>query len=630
MCGLFGVFALGESPLSYDESQLTTALKLIRHRGPDHLGHVSTPQAFLSHARLAIIDLDPRSNQPMVSADGRWMLVFNGEIYNYRALMEELIQKGAKFRTHSDTEVILQGVPIWGIEGFLKRANGMFAFVLHDQAKRLAYFARDRMGEKPLFFKEERHNLVFSSEMAPIMKLSSQELSASGLDAYLTLGFPLPHDHLIKGVQSVPAGHYMTVDLKSGEEELRSYWHVRTPGQSRLTHADVDQLEEKVVNSIKSRMEADVPLCGFLSGGIDSSLIAAITSKNSKVPYRTYCIGYEGEDGSNEFEYARLVADRYKLDHHEIRISMSDAKTRLIQLIDNLDEPISNWVWLPLHFLSERARHDGYKVAMVGEGADEVFFGYNSMTKALKGLNAGPGIAPWLSPLAKIMAPLANEGHKSYDRWRRLADGGPDYMGTSFAFPQTQRPQLAGDRLIESGDPEAGYQFISDLQGKLSDLGEYDNVDVISYTEIYAKMIEVLVRRVDRITMLHGLEARAPFLDHELAEFVFRLPGEKRLLGGHKKGWLREVALRHIPQDCVVRKKQGFSFPFKSWLHKDFRPLVEERFQEGCIFKDQWLNKDFAMGMLKSHLAGKRDYSPQIWHLYTLGVWYDRWIKGLK
>lgn len=629
MCGLFGVLSTGDAHLNYSESLLINSLKLIAHRGPDYLGHKISPDAFLSHARLSIIDLDARSHQPMISNDQRFELVFNGEIYNYQKLAAELKSAGVSFRTNSDTEVILEGCRFWGVENFLKKSNGMFAFVLLDRQERLAFFGRDRLGEKPLFYKFQNQNLIFSSEMAPIMNLGRNELSATGLDAYMTLGFPLPNDHLIKGVKSVPAGHFISFNLNSGKEITKSYWEVRHKDTPRLATANVDELEEKVIQSIKSRMIADVPLCGFLSGGVDSSLIAAITSKNSTTPYRTYCIGYEGEEKSNEFEFARMVADQYKLDHQELRISMSDAKDRLLQLVDKLDEPISNWVWLPLHFLAEKARSDGYKVTMVGEGADEVFFGYNSMTKSLKELDKGISslTLPMLGLLSNIISPYVKEGHKSYDLWRRVSENEPRYMGTSFAFPATQRPRLAGIKLIEQGRAASGYEFIQELQTRLATLGPFDNVDVISYTEIYAKMIEVLVRRVDRITMLHGLEARAPFLDHELIEYVFRLEGSKRLLNNDKKGWLKQVAYRHIPSECITRKKQGFSFPFKNWLHKDFKNIVIERFQEGGIFKDQWLNKDFAMGLMNTHLAGKRDYSPQIWHLYTLAVWYDRWIK---
>lgn len=583
----------------------------------------------MSHLRLAIIDLDPRSNQPMLSEDGRWALVFNGEIYNFLELMKELAAAGVNFRTKSDTEVILRAAQVWGIERFLQRANGMFAFALHDRQQNVLHFGRDRLGEKPLFHTVRDDQFIFSSEMSALMALGPQSLSGSGLDAYLTLGFPLPQDHLVAGVRSVPPAHYLRVNLETGEQELRRYWDVRGPQDTPLLNADVDELDAKVRHSIESRMIADVPLCGFLSGGIDSSLIAAIASQRSSLPYRTYCIGYENEDAHNEFEFARLVARQYKLDHHEIRLSISDAKERLLQLVGRLDEPISNWVWLPLDFLSSRARADGYKVAMVGEGADEVFFGYNSMLKSLAELDHAP--AAWKHPvlnlISKAVAPFAKTGHKTHDLWRRLGQG-PHYMGTSFAFPRTQRPRIAGARLVESGRPASGYQFIADLQSQLRSLGPHDNVDLISYTELYAKMTEVLVRRVDRITMLHGLEARAPFLDHELIEYVFRLTGQKRLVNGEKKGWLRQVALRHIPRECVVRKKQGFSFPFRNWVRQEFRPLVEERFNEGGIFQDQWLRKEFALGLLRKHLSGERDYSPQIWHLYTLALWYDRWFKG--
>ncbi len=632
MCGIFGIVNLSDYS-TVNEGAFKEALKTINHRGPDHQGTYSDPEFTFGHARLSILDLDPRSNQPMLLDNGNYVLTFNGEIYNFRDIRKELEIEGHKFHTESDTEVILIGYRAWGMDKFLEKTQGMFAFALMDKKEEKLFLVRDRYGKKPLFCHFGEKNFGFASELAPLFKYFPKfKLNPSGLDAYLTLNFSPFNDHLVGGIKSVPPGCYGVFDLKNKDLKLHRYWNIFIHTEKRINSYSVEELEHEIERAVSERLISDVPVCGFLSGGIDSSLISAMVAKKSDKKYRTYCIGYEGQDKYNEFEYADIVAKKFNLDHQNVKVSLDEAKNVLMSVGDVLDEPISNWVWVPLHLLSKQVRSDGYKVVLVGEGADELFHGYNSFAGALKHLEAVRQ-APWKYTLPhELMGWMSKhtvQGHRRFDMWRRVAEGDPIYMNTSFGIPKTLRDRLAGENLLHHGRPEAGYEYIKLVQEDLAKVshGNFDDVDLIAYTEIYSKMIEVLVRRVDRISMLNSIEARAPFLDHKLSELVFKTMGKSRIDGNVKKAWLKKVAAKHIPSECIDRKKMGFSFPFEQWLYGDMGNVVHERFQESKIFKDGWLNQDYCLGILKDHRNKKRDYAPRIWSLYTLATWYDRWMK---
>lgn len=630
MCGIFGIITSSEASL--DKEKFVKALKSIEHRGPDHLGTFSGDNFIFGHVRLSILDLDPRSNQPMLLDGANYVLTFNGEIYNFKEIKKELEAQGEKFQTESDTEVILVGYRAWGMDKFLEKASGMFAFALLDQREEKLFLVRDRHGKKPLFCHISEKSFAFSSELAPFFSYFPKfRLNPAGLDAYLTLNFSPFNNHLVDGIKSIPPSCYGVYDLKNLDLKLVRYWTPFKNTSERIDRYSVEELESVLEEAVKLRLVSDVPVCGFLSGGIDSSLISAFVSRNSSFPYRTYCIGYEGQDKYNEFEYADIVARKYKLDHHNVTVTLDDAKKVLTDVGNILDEPISNWVWVPLHLLSQRVRADNYKVVLVGEGADELFHGYNSYASALKTLQDVERNS-WKFQAAHTLlgkaALFTDQGHKSFDLWRRIAEGDPAYMSTSFNIPKTLRDRVAGEALIRSGAPETGYEYIKLVQDDLRKQtnGNFDNVDLIAYTEIYSKMIEVLVRRVDRITMLSSIEARAPFLDHKLTELVFKTMGEARIDGNVKKAWLKKLARKHLPAECIDRKKMGFSFPFEQWLYGEMGVLVQERFQEGKIFKDGWLNQSYCLKILSDHRSRKRDYASRIWSLFTLATWYDRWM----
>ncbi|MFA5139457.1 MAG: asparagine synthase (glutamine-hydrolyzing) [Elusimicrobiota bacterium] len=625
MCGIAGFCR----PEPLPEGLLRGAADLLAHRGPDACGVRVLPQEGVgfAHRRLSILDLDPRADQPMGSPDGL-LITYNGEIYNFRELREDLRRAGASFRTESDTEVLLEGYRCWGMEGILSRAAGMFAFALYDPKRKTLFLARDRAGKKPLFYAEGPGGLAFASELRALLHLRPEcrAVDPAGLDAYLTLKFAPSPRTLLSGVKRLPPAHYL--EVSGGASALRRYWH---PFQKRADPAVT--LESALDTAVRRRLVSDVPVCLFLSGGVDSSLIAASLAKAGAAGMKAYSIGYRDLPGYNEFQFSRQVAERFGLRYEELTLDSAQVLKDLGEDSLPLDEPISDWVWVPLHHLSRRAHEDGFKVALLGEGSDELFFGYDVMLKGLRETRRYS--ASYWRPLAAVLtaalSPVfrhAGRGHHRYDLLRRVARGEPVYMGSSIGFWPSQRDQVAGERLREQGDPAAGPAFIASLhEAFLRDSpAPADAVNRICYVEFFSKMGEVLLQRVDRVTMLHSLEARSPFLDHELVELAFAIPGGLKIPDGRLKGLLKDFARSRLPPDVVDRKKMGFSFPFKEWLRGPLAPLVERTFRDSALFSDRWVDGDLARRLLREHRLGFADHAPRIWMLFSLCRWYDRWI----
>jgi asparagine synthase (glutamine-hydrolysing) len=633
MCGIAGLYKPhGSFDATVARSCIEKATVAIRYRGPDAGAVAVWPERGLAfgHRRLSILDLSDRANQPMASADGSVVVTYNGEIYNFRDLRADLEKEGARFRTTSDTEVILEGYQRWGLEKLLSRAAGMFAFGLHDAKAGKLFLVRDRAGKKPLFYAEHGGAVYFCSEIAGLVEAwpGARVPSKQGLEAYLSLKYAPAPLTLFDGIKKIRPAHYLEAS-KSGLRERR-YW---TPLGKRLDPADaVDAVDAALTTAARRRLVSDVPVSAFLSGGIDSSLLIHKLDEAGAKRTATYTIGYSDMPGYSEFEYARLVAAKYPIDYREVSV---DARQTIEALSDDelvFGEPISDWVWVPLHFLSRRARADGFKVVVLGEGSDELFFGYDVMEKALGQIEAyaKPGrrlAAKALYPVGRAVLDSVPRGHRTLELWRRSARGLPLYWGSSIGFPATQRHQLAGPALGPAGDDPAE-EFIKRLWSEYSEQADdpSDVANLICWIEFNTKMVEVLLKRVDRVTMRHSLEARAPFLDHELCELAFSIPG-RRKFDGRLKALLKDVARRHIPERIIDRPKMGFSFPFKDWLRGPLGPVVEAAFENGGIFRDHWISRDFCRRLLREHRAGRVDHAPRIWALYSLARWYDRWIS---
>lgn len=633
MCGIAGLFKpAGALDMGAAARRARQAVDAIAYRGPDASAVQGYPDRglVLGHRRLSILDLSDRANQPMASADGALVIAYNGEIYNFRELKVELEKEGARFKTTSDTEVILEGVARWGLERFLSRAAGMFAFALHDRASRRLYLARDRAGKKPLFYSSRGGVTTFCSEIGGLLALREgpREISKEGLEAFLNLKFAPAPLTLFDGIHKVPAAHY--AEIAEGGMKLIRYW---TPLGKRLASGDAADLVDAALSvAVKRRLVSDVPVAAFLSGGIDSSLVIHKLAEAGAERTATYTIGYPDMPGYSEFEYSRMIASKYPIDYREVAV---DAKQTLEALQDEsliMGEPMTDWVWVPLHFLSRAARADGFKVVLLGEGSDELFFGYDVMAKAARQLKAfeSPARRAFSKaayPLGRALLDTLARGHSRLELWRRSAKRLPLYWGSSLGFPATQRHQLAGPALgPAAGDPAE--RFIAGLWRDYEEhaVDPKDMESLICWIEFNTKMVEVLLKRVDRVTMRHSLEARAPFLDHELCELAFSIPGSVKFKNGRLKALLKDVARRHLPEAIVDRRKMGFSFPFKEWLRGPLGPVVDDVFEHSKVFRDHWISRQFCRQLLREHRAGWADHAPRLWALYSLCRWYDRWI----
>ncbi|HAH08192.1 MAG TPA: asparagine synthase (glutamine-hydrolyzing) [Elusimicrobia bacterium] len=636
MCGIAGLFhPSGAFDADEAERALEAASRSMAYRGPDASKVVSCLEDGLSlaHRRLSILDLDRRSDQPMASADGFLRIVFNGEIYNFKELREELRAEGACFRTESDTEVLLEGYARWGLEKLLPKLAGMFAFALFDHRTKTLHLARDRAGKKPLFYRDAGGTFAFASEMRALLALlpSRPGLDPEGLDAFLTLKFVPSPATLVQGVLKLPPGHLLS---KRGSEpaKVERWWQPLGGKACASPEAALERTRELLATAVRRRLVSDVPVCLFLSGGIDSSLIASFLAESGSQGMAAYSIGYDDLPAYSEYPYARMVAERFKLDYRKVELGSKEVSRLLEDDTLVLDEPISDWVWVPLYQLSRRAHEDGFKVVLVGEGADELFFGYDVMQDGLEDL-ARARNPLWRAAAALGSAALgpvyrhASRGHIRYDFLRRLAAGEPAYLGSSVGFPRSLRPQVAGPELKERSKGDPALSFLLGLYALHAGSPQAgDDGALVSLVEFYAKMGEVLLQRVDRVSMLHSLEARAPFLDHELVEHAFALPQAWKLPDGRLKGHLRDLAAGRLPKEIVSRPKMGFSFPFKEWLRGGLGSVVERAFESSRLFQDGWVSGEFCRDLLAEHRSRLVDHAPRVWTLYSLSRWYDRWM----
>ncbi|MFH1379868.1 MAG: asparagine synthase (glutamine-hydrolyzing) [bacterium] len=654
MCGIAGILAEGSNTIKPDIyiSKIQKALQHLSHRGPDASGiHIDKDQKIVfGHTRLSILDLSARANQPMQLDDLNITITYNGEIYNFKSLKKELEELGEVFFSTSDTEVLLRGYRNWGFDQLLSRLNGMFCFALYDSTKKLFFLARDRVGIKPVYYAEKNGFLFFSSEVQGLLDIwpGKRNLNLQSLYLYLSFKFTPSPLTLFEGIKRLEPGSY-AVSRPHQPLKTIKYWN---PLQKSSTHHHVESLEASVdrlfTESVNHRLVSDVPIATFLSGGIDSSLIVAKLNQLNINHPTTYSIGYKDLDQFNELTYSRMIAQRYPINYREI---ITDAKETEQILCDDkliLDEPISDWIWVPLYVLSRQARQDKFKVILLGEGSDEQFVGYDSMMKLMREQNHVSFLLksmPWLAKAAlSLMSPYIQKsfhGHRTFDLLRRIAQHEPLYTGSSMAFWETQKQQVIGTRLSNhlmhrpphahnSWEEEyqiAGYtSHLHDFYSEHADNPE-DLINRVCYVEIYTKMIEILLHRVDRITMQNSIEARVPFLDHHLVKKTFAIPGPDKIKGNVQKAFLKKIASPYLPKEILTRKKMGFSFPFKEWLKGSLGKIVEETFINSRLCKENYLNLKFCLAVLTMHRDGKKDYASQVWTLYNLCRWHDRWIS---
>ncbi len=666
MCGIVGWLSLHSSE-PVDGEILARMRDSMVHRGPDGHGLWLSPERRLGlgFRRLAIVDLSANANQPMQNEDGTVHIVFNGEIYNHKSLRRELLEKGHQFRTdHSDTEVIVHGYEQWG-ERVVERLEGMFAIGIWDEKKQRLLLARDRVGIKPLYFAWNKSAFIFASEIKAILNLPSFTADIEPTSVYHYLSFlttPAPLT-MFRGIYKMPAGHRAFI-AASGDMSAERYWDA-LPGSGEdvlelrglsgkaLEDYAIRRTRDLLDSAIEKRMMSDVPFGVFLSGGIDSSTNVALMSKHLDSPVRTFTVGFSDHDYLNELSYARKIASVFKTEHHEILVDEKTMRDYLPRLIFSQDEPIADWVCIPLYFVSKLVRDSGTIVVQVGEGSDEQFCGYRNYMMHLQMYRNFWRAFAHLPRFVKHSAGRIAHGitaiHDRHDPYLdviyRAGFDREAFWSGAMVLSESRKSRLIDRERIESlGIPEAmwnskllprtydttdTYAVIQSFFERLDRLAPgNDFLTRMIYTEFKLRLPELLLMRVDKIGMSVSIEPRVPFLDHKLVEFTMNLPMGLKVKNGTTKWVLKEAVRNLIPNDIIDRPKMGFGAPMVEWLRGDFGKAVEAQFRATRFFDYFPAKCDSVLNMLQRHRAGRADFALYVWTFYNAVAWFDTWIDG--
>ena len=575
MCGIIGIFS--RSPIA-DSDRLATMRDAMTHRGPDSAGiwWSADKRLGLAHRRLAILDLSPAGSQPMVDRSGRYAITFNGEIYNFLELREELRSRGHSFHSRSDTEVLLAAYKEWG-RACLKQLQGAFAFAIYDATSRELFLARDRAGEKPLYYKHSVDGFVFASELKALLADPAfpRELDLSALDDYLSYGYVSGEQSILTNTSKLPAGQALVYDLENDTVKTWHYWELplNRPESGASTDDLTAELETLLSASVRRQLIADVPIGVLLSGGLDSSLITAIAAKASGQPIKTFTVSFPGHASFNEAPYARLVADCFGTDHSEL-VAEPAAISLLPQLARQYDEPLGDHSIVPTSLIAELVR-GSVTVALAGDGGDELFGGYphyNFLQRINHFRQYIPGsIRKAVSAVASRVLPVGTRGRNHLIGFAGAAASSIAAINVYFD-PYFRRKLLSP--LYRSGycpslSPEARKVACYD-----SSLTVFQNA---ARSDFQTTMVDDYLTKVDRASMLHSLELRTPFLDHRLIEFAFgRVPDCLRATLKERKILLQRLGKRLLPPTLDIKRKQGFSLPLAEWFKGEWGTYMTE------------------------------------------------------
>lgn len=624
MCGINGIVYSTRSGKQVDELILTKMRDVIYHRGPDGAGNFVEGQIGLGHRRLSIVDVS-HGGQPMFNEDKSLVIIYNGEVYNHADYREELEAKGHIYQTHCDTETILHLYEEYG-ENCVEKLRGMFAFAIWDRKNKTLFVARDRLGVKPLYYlHDEQGNLFFGSEIKTIFEASAvrAEINYNALPDQFANHGTSKDETLFNGVKRLLPGHTLT--WKDGKLEIRKFWEINYEPKHVGTDAEfIEEWRDLFKHSVKLRLMADVPLGMFLSGGIDSSAIAAMMSTMVDEPIKTFSVGFK-EREANEFEYARIIAKKYQTDHHEITITPAQFFEALPKLIWHEDEPIGFIASVPLYFVSKLAQKH-VKVVLTGEGSDEIMAGYGRYQKALQLLSYGE---KYESLTPKFLRSAIKAGAN--------AVGGK--LTRTFLTRESDIESLFFDNFSIFGKTMQEKLFSAETKARIGEKNPYiyqrewlENTDA---KEILDKLLFVdsktylheLLMKQDQMSMAASIESRVPFLDHKLVEFTAQMPTEMKIRGKTTKFLLKEAMKGILPDEILYRQKMGFPVPVGNWFRNEFKHIIDEyvlsdRSLSRGIFNDDLLNE-----IVAKHNAGE-NHDERLWHLVNFEIWQRQFIDG--
>lgn len=622
MCGIFGAINISGKELPFSESKVLTALQAIRHRGPDDEGvwYNEEKSVVLAQTRLSIIDLSAAGHQPMSNNDGSLRITFNGEIYNFQEIKTELEAKGYRFKSKTDTEVILLGYQEFG-EGIVNKLRGMFAFAIYDSKAKKIFIARDRLGVKPFYYTMVAGLFVFCSEIKPIFEteILQKNIDENSLSQYLTFGKVYSPNTIFQKIKKLPAACKATIYEGSEEIKFEEYWSaymnkIEMPSSNDESYF-IDKTRELLTESVRLRMLSDVPVGVFLSGGVDSTANVALMSQMSS-RVNTFTVGFKGQAEYDERKFAYKAAQIYKTNHHEYEIEQKDFINSLDEVMSFIDEPINDPTVLPIYFISKLARQNNAIVILNGDGSDEIFCGYNKWQKYLKLHKYFKTVKVLPRFAGNFLADIFSKNEVASDMLRRAMLGVEMYVGTTGALKGTKE-------LTELEKNYNVYEPIKQAQEKFAKEKLTDNyAEWLMYWGLKSEVEHIFLYRADRMGMAHSIEIRVPFLDHKLVEFAAQMPQELKYKNGEKKYILKKALQGIVPDEFLYRKKQGFNVPIQNWAKQEMTEVVTSVLPK--IFAQvNLLNSNSVQMLIK---ALQNDNPDLVWHLYALCVWYKNWF----
>ncbi|MCV9388055.1 asparagine synthase (glutamine-hydrolyzing) [Reichenbachiella ulvae] len=622
MCGITGIWCFNEVG-RFQMTNLEKSTRSLEHRGPDDHGTWNDHLVGLGHRRLSIIDTSDLGHQPMQILDGRYIMVFNGEIFNYQQLRKELESKGVRFESETDTEVIMH---LYAQEGkaCLSRLNGFFALAIYDTQKKTCLIARDRIGIKPLLYYQDEFKVLFASEMQAILAYGmDQKVDKDALHYYLQLNYTPAPLTMVEGVKKLMPGE--CIEIIDQEIRLSRYYHVdetRSPLTELSYEQAIKELKSRLDASVQKRMMADVPLGAFLSGGIDSSVISSLAARHTD-HLSTFSIGFEGNKFFDETQYAEAVAKKIGSNHTTFRLSNDEIFSNLDDFVRHIDEPFADSSSLPVYILSKKTRRH-VTVALSGDGADEIFSGYNKHAAWYEMENGG-----LKSLMIKLMLPMASRMPKSrsgflankmrqvmrYEEAKKLSPKDRYWFLASLGSAEQS------NNLVREPSLDSEY-----FERWMTGMNEYKDINDLMKMDAAFVLPNDMLKKVDMMSMAAGLEVRVPFLDHELVEFVQRLPFEYKINGKMRKRILQDTYRDILPPELYRRPKKGFEMPLLDWLKSSLRGELDqylfdqERIEDGGVFN--W--NQIKNLREKLHSSNPEDSHAHVWALYVFQKWHSR------
>ncbi len=627
MCGIAGVYAFQKEGKVFFK-QLNKAVESLALRGPDSKGSMAFEKACLGHTRLSIIDLSSGAAQPMCDVTKRYTIVYNGEIYNFAELRENLVKKGLPLKNHSDTEVILYSYIIEGPK-CLEKFNGFFAFAIYDKQEDELFIARDRMGIKPLLYYYDGHKLLFASEMKAMLALGApKQIDYSSLGQYFQLNYiPSPHT-IFKQINKLEPGHF--IQVKANKLQKESYYKIPYNRSKRvaLSYQDAQrQLQQLMEESVRQRLIADVPLGAFLSGGVDSSVIVAEASKHTQ-QLNTFSIGYKEEAYFDETRYAELVAKKFNTNHQSFKLTNDDLYANLHRVLNYIDEPFADSSALAVNILSAQTRKYA-TVALSGDGADELFSGYNKHHAHYHAMH--PGIKSQLIKMGKPLWKIAPKSRNSKwtNRTRQLLryaeglslDAQERYWFWASVSKQKEVQDLLRPQLMLN-------ELAMRKNSLLKEIKPVEAMNDILYTDLHLVLVSDMLHKVDAMSMENSLEVRTPFLDHHLVDFVMSLPDEYKINGGMRKCILQDAYRKILPAEIYQRPKHGFEVPLLKWFRTELKTTLEQEILHPDFIQEQGVFNPEAIRSLRLKLDSKNpgDVQANLWAVLVFQSWWKNYM----